>query len=309
VGRTHALRGASGTPRDRRSRATEGRDRLMDIMGSWFRRFAPASLLGRAVFCASVLFLGWATWHAGRELRHPFWDLSRGVERQFRRVTPAEYEALPKDIFATLEIREIFHVDGWSTDKPLISNWSQIARPYPPGELMLMVPFAAAYHWVKAFTFTRANWTLVLWFLFLAHLAFGALLYVKLATPPEQRTMGFFAVGLLYLEMVHWALEGFYDPAGVTPLVLSCLFLAQRRGLPALVWYCMAAFIHYRAFFLAPLPLYALWLILRERSWQSWKWPQYARSCWGAPWGLPPSGRSDGSSPRWISFRSPLVRT
>lgn len=271
-------------------------------MSSWLRRLVPTSPLGRAVFFASVLFLGWATWHARRELRHPFWDLSRGtfsdhishvnavrlftrcgacvwrvpVERQFPRVTPAEYQALPKDISSTLGIREIFRVDGWPTDKPLITNWPQIVRPYPPGELVLMAPFAATYHWVTDLTFTRANWSLVLWLLLLAHVAFGALLYVSLATPPEQRTLGFFALGLVYLEMVHWSLEGFYDAAGVAPLVLSCVFLAQRRGLPALVWYCVAAFIHYRAFFLAPVPVYALWLIIHERSWQSWQWPQYA---------------------------------
>jgi hypothetical protein len=197
------------------------------------------------------------------------------VERKFPRVTPAEYQALPKDVSSTVGIGEIFRVDGWSADKPLISNWPQIVRPYPPGELVLMLPFAALYHSVQSFTFTRANWAVVLWFLLLAHIAFGALLYLSLATPLEQRTLAGFQLGLLYLEMVHWALEGFYDAAVVTPLVLSCVFLAQRRGLPALVWYCVAAFIHYRAFFLAPIPVYALWLMHRERSWQSWKWQQY----------------------------------
>jgi hypothetical protein len=84
-----------------------------------------------------------------------------------------------------------------------------------------------------------------------------------------------FCLLILYAETIHWALEGFYDVAVIAPLLLSALYLRQRRALAGALAYCAAVFMHFRALFLAPYALYALWIFLQDAQWR-----RFSRGSW-----------------------------
>jgi hypothetical protein len=163
----------------------------------------------------------------------------------------------------------LYAAPGVSLDKPLFLNWPIFPRPYPPGALLLSAPVALAYH-VTPLSFSDASRLLVLSYLLYAHVGLFFVLRWLMSGSAQPQALGLLGGFLLYAESVRWALEGFYDVALLAPLALCGYFLHQRRGLAALVSYCVAAFIHYRAFFFAPLSLYALYLLLREGRREPW---------------------------------------
>ena len=124
----------------------------------------------------------WSAWELGRPETHPYGDLSRGsftdhfshltTTRLFPRVgidiwrkptrdfghrlTDAETRELPADIPAKGNNREVFAVDGWPIEKPLVASWTHLPRLHPPGDLMLIAPVALAYSFTSL-SFTAAN--------------------------------------------------------------------------------------------------------------------------------------------------------
>jgi hypothetical protein len=134
--------------------------------------------------------------------------------------------------------------------------------------MLLVSPFALAYHFTPL-SFTAINRLLILYFLLLAHVSF--FLVLRNFSRTGSAAVGVLAVALVYSELIHWSLEGFYDVAMVAPLVLSAGFLAARRGLAAVIAYCAAVFIHFRALFFAPLCIAAICLLVREREWIWWR--------------------------------------
>jgi hypothetical protein len=202
----------------------------------------------------------------------------RSVDRLFRSLTPAELASMPKDIQAGGSFSGgVFHVPGWPMGKPLVTSWSNIPRNYPPGDMLLVAPIAILYHYTDL-SFTTANRLLLMLFLVYAHVAL--FLFFKLLpdfVPDNSSLVSVQAItaAVVYMEVIHWTLEGFYDAAALAPLVLCGWYIRQRKGLPAIAAFCLAAFIHFRAFFLAPLPVYALILIIRERQWRSWSVRQW----------------------------------
>jgi hypothetical protein len=69
-------------------------------------------------------------------------------------------------------------------------------------------------------------------------------------------------------------LQGFYDAAAITPLILCARYLGQGRGLAAGVAYCVAALVHFRVFFQAPWAMVAVGMMVRDRFWQRLRWGQ-----------------------------------
>lgn len=167
-------------------------------------------------------------------------------------------------------ISEIFFVPGWAPDKQLMINWSYLPRPYPPGLYLLAAPVALAYH-STGLSFFGASRALVLLFLLVTHVGLYVLLRGALEGRVRPGEIGLLGGVLIAAEFIHWSLEGFYDGVLLAPLVLCGFYLRERRGLAAVVAFCVAAFFHYRTFFLAPLVLYALYLIVRERQWRQWR--------------------------------------
>ncbi|MCP3102387.1 hypothetical protein LZ198_26295 [Myxococcus sp. K15C18031901] len=163
-----------------------------------------------------------------------------------------------------------FEMPGGPDDKPLTMSWAYLPRPYPPGVLLLVAPVALLYQFTPL-SFQASNLLLILLFLLYTHVGFFVV--IRCAPWGEGRwasVMGPLGAFLLYFEAIHWTLDGLYDGAMLAPLVLCGHFLRQRRGLAALVCYCIAAFIHFRAFFFAPLPLYAVYLVLKDWKHQRW---------------------------------------
>lgn len=247
----------------------------------------------RAATLAIASFLVFAGWEVFRKAPHPFRDLSSGhytdhlshlnsarllprvglgIWRQplpslLRPLTPAERERLPADVRTAAWPRgEAYFVPGWPADKPMIASWSFNPRFYPPGDAVLFAPVALAYHFTPL-TFTGANLFALLLLLAYAHVS----LYVALRSldgSPLEVLSGL----VVFFPLIHWTLEGFYDGALIAPLLVSARQLRARRGVEALLAFCIAAVIHFRAFFFAPWALAAVAQIVRERQWRRWGW-------------------------------------
>lgn len=197
--------------------------------------------------------------------RRPIRDHGHALSR-------AEQLALPRDIAARPNNCEVWGVDGWPKDKPLVASWTHRPRMHPPGDLILLAPAALAYHFTSL-TFSGANKLIILLFLLYAHVA----VYVVLdgALPRKDRGPKDFKIGLvptlfIYSEIIHWTLEGFYEAAVIAPLILCARFLVAKKHLPAVAMFCVAAFIHFRAFFFAPWVAFAAFSIVADREWRSW---------------------------------------
>jgi hypothetical protein len=198
-------------------------------------------------------------------------------------LTPEQFAALPADLRDTVTpdgMTAVAAVPGWPPDKPFVSTWANFPRFHPPGNMVLTAPVAALYSFT-GLSFTWANKLLILLFVAYAHLAFYVFLtggkVKSLATP-----VAFAGAALVYGELVHWSLEGFYEAIVIAPLVISARYLVRRKGIEALLAFSVATTLHFRALFFAPWALYALYLIVRERQWRTWKRGQYAEAAGAA---------------------------
>lgn len=241
-----------------------------------------------ALAVSACSFVAWSAWELARPA-HPFADLSNGrftdhfshlnaarlftrrgldlwrvpLLRELPRATPAQRAALPRDVVC----RDcVFVVDGWR--KPVSQNWPDVVRFVPFGNLLLVAPVAALYHFTDL-SFTASNRLLIVWFLLWAHLGLFVLLEGILALPGALAASSLLPAVFGVSVLIHWTLEGFYDAVLIAPLLLCWRFLGERRGLAALVAYCAAAFLNFRAFYYAPWALAAAWLIVRDRQWRS----------------------------------------
>ncbi|PTL82279.1 hypothetical protein [Vitiosangium sp. GDMCC 1.1324] len=254
----------------------------------------------RALLLVVLSFIGWGSWTLASDYRPLYGGLtgyfsdqvshmsaalllgecgtrlwSQPAGQLMRRYSTEELRQLPDDLRPHVKPGiDLFVRPGGPLDKPLVLNWPRLPRPYPPGALVLAAPTALAYHFTSL-SFSSATRLLDLSYLLYAHVGFFFLLCWLLAGRGQPSALGLLGGLLLYSESIHWALEGFYDVALLAPLALCGHFLFQRRGLAALVCYCAAAFIHYRAYFFAPLALYALYLAARDwkqRPWGARQW-------------------------------------
>ena len=193
----------------------------------------------------------------------------RPIKQMFPEYTAAERAALPEDVRGGASYVGTYKVPGWPMDKPLMSSWTHAPRNYPPGELLLFAPIAAVYHYTKL-SFTWANRILILMCIAFTHAALYLFIRQYLEQPAGDGAIGFAALFVVYGAAIAWTLQGFYDMAAVAPLLVCGTMLERRRGVEAITAFCAAAFIHYRSFFLAPLVIYAAYLVVRERQWRGW---------------------------------------
>lgn len=259
----------------------------------------PPSTARRHATIAAVSFALWSLW-AVNGPTHPYGDLSNGVftdhfshmnvarlftrvgteiwrqpiNRLLRPVAPEERKDLPADFMPLVRhSNEVYRVPEWPIDKPVAAGWSGYPRMYPPGHMLLVAPVALVYHFT-GLSFTGANRVLIVLFLAFAHVSLFFLLesMAGRGASPIQLIVLF----LLYFEMVHWAIEGFFDVAAMAPLIACAVFLRDKRGLAAAVAFCAAAALHFRAYFFAPWAVYAAWLVVRQKEWTRWKQPHLA---------------------------------
>jgi hypothetical protein len=233
----------------------------------------------------------WWTW-ALQQACHPYHDLSCGtytdhfshmntarlftevgadiwrrpLEENGRPLTDAERAALPRDIaIANEDAMRTF--DGWPSAKPFLSSWSMNPRFHPPGDMLLTAPVALLYG-SSDISFSTANLLLILLFILYVH----APIYLILRRwdGGHLQAPGLLIAAVVYLELIHWALQGFYEGLLVAPLLLCARSLYRRSGTVALFWFSVAALFHFRALFLLPWAIYALYLLVTQREWRVW---------------------------------------
>jgi hypothetical protein len=241
----------------------------------WRRRVA-------AVLTAAS-FAGFCAWEMTRRA-HPYGDLSNGFftdhfshmndARHFPRagarqwttplakmepgLTQEERAALPPDVVDCPD-GCLFHVDGWSAQKPMQQSWPFLTRFYPPGDLLLFAPMAALYHATPIGTATT-NRLLVVLCLFFAHA--GIFFILDRIEGPLSALCALLGASAL----IHWSLEGFYDASIVLPLLLCDAFLAAGLGASAFLAFGVAMLLHFRALYYAPWGLSAAVLVFRARA-------------------------------------------
>lgn len=210
------------------------------------------------------------------------WDMwSKPVAQQYSPLSDAQIEALPdgqKSLAKRWQERNqtyFFDVPGFDVEKPYLQGWNHIPRLYPPGDMVIVAPFSLLYHFTSV-SFGTINRMLIFYFLCLAHIALYFFLRAaaradSFATPAPVLTLV-----LAYGGLVYWAMQGFYDAAALTPLLLCAAYLAERRSLAAVVAFCVAAFIHYRAYFYAPWVLFAAYDIVMSKQWRRWSKRDFA---------------------------------
>ncbi len=249
----------------------------------------PPSPRRLAAALCLLSFTAWSTWELVRPARSPFMDLSgtftdhfshMNAARLFTRVgadvwrtplnrmlprpTPDEAARLPPEDFACRDC--VFVVPGWK--KPILQSWPSVVRFYPPGDMVLMAPVAALFHFTEL-SATNANRLLLVIILACAHLGLLLLLEPILAAQGPARWELLLPLYLGANVIFHWSLEGFYDVVMIAPLLLCWRALGQRRGLSAGVWFCVAAFFHFRSYYYAPWALAAAVLVVREQQWRT----------------------------------------
>jgi hypothetical protein len=254
----------------------------------------------RALIWTFVSLLVWSAWNAQRDFEHPWGDLAAGrftdhishmnaarlfprvgrdlwrvpIAKQFRPQTHEEHQRMPRDVrMGGSETGGVYVVPDWPEDKPLVMGWTNKTRMYPPGDMLLVAPIALLYHYTSL-SLTDACRLLIGWYIVLGHVA----LFFVLLSFFESRGSGiaWLIAFMVYANVMRFTLEGFYDGAVIAPLLLCARYLARGRGLAATVAYCAAAFLHFRAYFLAPWALFAAWLLLRQRLWRRFGWREAA---------------------------------
>jgi hypothetical protein len=248
------------------------------------------------LFCA-VSFVAWSLVVVLRQ-GHPYGDLTQGVytdhishmnlaryfpragldvwrkpiNAQLRPLTVAEIDALPADECQVNPRDALYYaVPGWPRDKPLLAGWTHNPRLYPPGDMLLVAPFALVYHFTPI-SFSAMNRCLLVWYLLLTHVSLALLFegVMRLWAHPLVIAFVFFYV---YGATVRPTLEGFYDASVIAPLLLTASLLAARRGVAASLAFATAALMHFRALFFAPWGAEAAVSALRSiGSWRARQW-------------------------------------
>jgi hypothetical protein len=247
----------------------------------------------KALLLTVISCLGWSLWNGYRKYEHPWGDLSQGkftdhfshmnaarvfprmglaiwqvpIATRYRQLTPEELAATPRDVQQGGSLSGgVFYVPGWPQDKPLAVSWAQKTRMYPPGDMLLVAPIAALYHYTKL-SLGGACRLLLGWFIILAH---AALFFFFLNIFENPRSgLDWLVAFLVYSHVMYWTLEGFYDAVAIVPLVVCARYLARRQGLPAAVAFSVGALFHFRVFFHVPWALWSAGLMLRSRIWRN----------------------------------------
>ncbi len=164
-------------------------------------------------------------------------------------------------------------------DRPLCVVWAAWAQPYPPGLLLYSLPDGLLYRFTHL-SFEAVNLFSLFKYILAAHLLVWILFRMLFAPARDDDLPGGVAwnpidpwlrwglFGLLYLDTMKWAIDGFYDPIAVAPVFLAVYFLIKQRGTDALLSLAVTMFLHFRGLWYAPLVLFAVWQIVVGREWR-----------------------------------------
>jgi hypothetical protein len=183
------------------------------------------------------------------------------ISNMFPELDSTRAAAVPADVRSQ---GGMLDVPGWPPEKPLVATWTTIPRPYPPGDMVLVAPIAALYHFTSM-SFATATHLLIVLYLALAHAAFFV---VWRFVPRSGRALYTAAAMAAYFFVVYWTLCGFYDVAAVIPLLLCSHYISDRRPIASIVSFAVASFIHFRALYYLPWFIVAVAEAVRARVWR-----------------------------------------
>jgi len=162
-------------------------------------------------------------------------------------------EVPAEGVYALVAKGDVCNIPERAGMRPLTTNWRQFPRPYPPGWLLWHAP-VAALHEHTALSFYTVNRLIVLQDVFAAHLAILALAALLLLPRPDAErpssavlAMRAFVVALAGLELVRWAMLGYYDGIAVAAALAGVIRMRDHRDADATLWFALAIFLHFRA--------------------------------------------------------------
>jgi hypothetical protein len=139
---------------------------------------------------------------------------------------------------------------------------------YPPGVFAVFLPTTLLGAWLpmERVTFAKLN---VVVMLFWAHLALWAVMRALKEQTPGARSV-ILAIAWMYLARL--GLEGFWDSTWIAAGAWMVWAMSRNKPEQALVAFCVAAMLHFRAAVLAPLGLWALWQAVGGKPVRDWPW-------------------------------------
>lgn len=173
----------------------------------------------------------------------------------------ATWVALKKGLLIyTVQFQQIWDNSGYPLEA---KAWGEMpGMVYPPGVFVVFTPTMLLGKFVPMTlqTFGVIN---IVYLLILTHLAFFAVLVTFKEAPRGSRAMSAIIIWMFFASL---ASEGFYDAVFFGAGAMVVLELIRKRPGPALIWLSVGALLHFRMAAFAPLGLYALWLIFKERK-------------------------------------------
>lgn len=209
-------------------------------------------------------------------LEHGF-DIYKGALTRYCSTPwpPAEYQRLraeqcPADSMCN---------DPGASSRNLCVCWQQFPPSYPPGLFLYSLPETLLYLHANL-SFAAMNLLSLLKYLAGAHLLLWILFKMVFEAPERDELPGgmgwepgnpllrWSLFSLLYLVVIKWTLDGFYDPLAIFPLFLAVYFLIRRRSTDAFLALSSSLFLQFRALWYLPVFSAAAIGMLREREWR-----------------------------------------
>lgn len=164
----------------------------------------------------------------------------------------------PKEIPGPVTQKFLCTLKVWGKDIPVMINWINLPRPYPPGVYFLHAPLSILkFLGVSEPTLAAIA---ILAYLFIAHLLLAIVWHDTRGAPALRY---FFPI--LYVECIRWSISGFYDVAYITCLWMSGRQWNQSKPKQGLIWYCVALFLGFRALWFLPLGLAHFWKLMHDK--------------------------------------------
>lgn len=192
---------------------------------------------------------------------------------------PIEQICGPQDLLQALVVaeewqvseRDICFIPERQGQRPLVINWIDFPRPYPPGFLLYTLPEALLYAG-SSLSFAAINTIEIVQFLVVAHGAVFLLWLVLWGEGGERpagggwRVMTVLVLALAYTELVWWALCGIYDSVAIAAVILAFWGATKKRWLWTILAFSSAVFLHFRALWYLPLLFLAGYRQVRDHG-------------------------------------------
>lgn len=144
-------------------------------------------------------------------------------------------------------------------------EWGHMPMAYPLGIFLFFAPTALLGKYV-AMPYPTFGVVGVLYVLVFTHLALMAYWAALDELPKGIRA---FTGAIAWLVLVRLGVQGFYDATWIGCGAMMTLAIVQKKPGRALLWFALAAFLHFRAAVLVPLAFLAFVQSLK-RPWRTW---------------------------------------